>query len=171
MDVHLQVPAGLALETDVAFRSWYQQTLPRLYSYLLSRCGDVAVAEELVQQLATVPGLANLQVDRVLGSPNLIVQLDRDEILRSGLDPEALAQELRYRIGEIFAKLTERTRTQSIRHAGHVLEGECDLVYRCLVHGAPPHATAGISRLRILHTPHTIDFYVNVNVNSHRFCC
>ena len=41
----------LALATDGAFESWYLRTLPRVYSYLLSRCGnDVALAEELAQQ-------------------------------------------------------------------------------------------------------------------------
>ena len=59
----------------------------------------VAVAERLVPLLERVRGLNNLQVDRVIGTPNLIVRLDREEILRSGLDPDALAQELRYRIG------------------------------------------------------------------------
>jgi RNA polymerase sigma-70 factor (ECF subfamily) len=41
----------IALAGDDAFESWYQRTLPRVYSYLVSRCGnDVALAEELTQQ-------------------------------------------------------------------------------------------------------------------------
>ena len=41
----------LALATDDAFESWYRRTLPRVYSYLLSRCGnDPMLAEELTQQ-------------------------------------------------------------------------------------------------------------------------
>lgn len=41
----------LALADDAAFDAWYRRTLPRVYSYLLSRCGnDVALAEELSQQ-------------------------------------------------------------------------------------------------------------------------
>jgi len=41
----------LALADDAAFESWYRRTLPRVYSYLLARCGnDVALAEELSQQ-------------------------------------------------------------------------------------------------------------------------
>jgi RNA polymerase sigma-70 factor, ECF subfamily len=41
----------VALATDGAFESWYRRTLPRVYSYLLSRCGnDAALAEELAQQ-------------------------------------------------------------------------------------------------------------------------
>jgi len=41
----------IALSTDGAFESWYRRTLPRVYSYLLSRCGnDPALAEELAQQ-------------------------------------------------------------------------------------------------------------------------
>jgi RNA polymerase sigma-70 factor (ECF subfamily) len=40
-----------ALATDGAFESWYRRTLPRVYAYLLSRCGhDAALAEELTQQ-------------------------------------------------------------------------------------------------------------------------
>jgi RNA polymerase sigma-70 factor (ECF subfamily) len=41
----------LALANDAAFESWYRRTLPRVYSYLLGRCGgDIALAEELSQQ-------------------------------------------------------------------------------------------------------------------------
>ena len=39
-----------ALADDAAFRGWYDRTLPRVYSYLLSRVGDVELAEELTQQ-------------------------------------------------------------------------------------------------------------------------
>ena len=40
-----------ALASDDAFESWYRRTLPRVYSYLFSRCGnDPALAEELSQQ-------------------------------------------------------------------------------------------------------------------------
>ena len=41
----------IALATDDAFDAWYRRTLPRVYSYLLSRCGnDATLAEELTQQ-------------------------------------------------------------------------------------------------------------------------
>jgi RNA polymerase sigma-70 factor, ECF subfamily len=41
----------IALASDDAFAAWYGRTLPRVYSYLLSRCGhDVALAEDLSQQ-------------------------------------------------------------------------------------------------------------------------
>lgn len=41
----------LALADDTAFERWYRRTLPRVYSYLVSRGGgDVALAEELTQQ-------------------------------------------------------------------------------------------------------------------------
>src|SRR5215510_6962357 len=40
-----------ALADDAAFEAWYRRTLPRVYSYLLSRCAnDVALAEELSQE-------------------------------------------------------------------------------------------------------------------------
>ena len=40
-----------ALADDAGFESWYRRTLPRVYSYLVSRGGgDVALAEELTQQ-------------------------------------------------------------------------------------------------------------------------
>ena len=40
----------VALASDRAFESWYRRTLPRVYSYLLSRGGnDAALAEELTQ--------------------------------------------------------------------------------------------------------------------------
>ena len=43
-----------ALADDAGFESWYRRTLPRVYSYLLSRGGgDVALAEDLTQQTFT----------------------------------------------------------------------------------------------------------------------
>ena len=40
-----------ALVDDAAFESWYRRTLPRVYSYLMSRSGgDVDLAEDLTQQ-------------------------------------------------------------------------------------------------------------------------
>ena len=41
----------VALGSDAAFEAWYRQSLPRVFSYVLSRCGhDVSLAEELSQQ-------------------------------------------------------------------------------------------------------------------------
>ena len=38
------------LASEVAFRRFYDQALPRVYGYLLSRCrGDTALAEDLTQ--------------------------------------------------------------------------------------------------------------------------
>ncbi len=40
-----------ALADDAAFETWYRRTVPRVYSYLLSRCGgDQDLAKELTQQ-------------------------------------------------------------------------------------------------------------------------
>ena len=40
-----------ALADDRSFEAWYRRTMPRVYSYLLSRCGhDVELAEELTQR-------------------------------------------------------------------------------------------------------------------------
>src|SRR5262245_10055035 len=40
-----------ALASDDAFAAWYRRTLPRVYSYVMSRCGgDVGLAEEVSQQ-------------------------------------------------------------------------------------------------------------------------
>ena len=39
------------VQDEAAFREWYDRTLPRVYRYLLARCGgDAALAEELAQQ-------------------------------------------------------------------------------------------------------------------------
>jgi RNA polymerase sigma-70 factor, ECF subfamily len=43
-----------ALADDAGFESWYLRSLPRVYSYLVSRSGgDVALAEDLTQQTFT----------------------------------------------------------------------------------------------------------------------
>jgi len=61
------------------------------------------IAEELFVELHDVEGLTDLRMDRVLGSPNLVVRLNRQEILRSGLDPDVIARELRNRIAGVEA--------------------------------------------------------------------
>jgi HAE1 family hydrophobic/amphiphilic exporter-1 len=65
----------------------------------------VAAADSLLGGLAEIDGLTDLQVDRVLGTPNVVVRLDREEILRRGLDPERIARELRARIAGVEATL------------------------------------------------------------------
>jgi RNA polymerase sigma-70 factor (ECF subfamily) len=35
---------------EASFRAWYEAVAPRVYAYLYSRCGNVAVAEELTQE-------------------------------------------------------------------------------------------------------------------------
>jgi len=41
----------LALADDAAFEAWYRRKLPRVFGYLLTRCGnDMNLAEELSQQ-------------------------------------------------------------------------------------------------------------------------
>src|SRR4029077_10931102 len=45
---------AVSLETLVAdpvrFRAWYDEALPRVYRYLLTRCGDQELAEEVTQE-------------------------------------------------------------------------------------------------------------------------
>lgn len=60
-------------------------------------------AEDLVARLKGKEGFANLQVDRVYGTPNLVVRLNTEEILRQGLSPDAVARELRNRIAGVEA--------------------------------------------------------------------
>jgi HAE1 family hydrophobic/amphiphilic exporter-1 len=60
-------------------------------------------AEDLARELKSVRGLREVNVDRVIGTTNVVVHLDREEILRSGLDPEALGRELRDRVAGVEA--------------------------------------------------------------------
>lgn len=55
-------------------------------------------AEALLPQLAAVPGLRELEMDRVLGNPTLRLSLARETALRYGVEPEFVASELRSRI-------------------------------------------------------------------------
>lgn len=60
-------------------------------------------AEDIYDEIKDIPGLTDLAVDRVLGTPNVVVQVNREEALRSGLDPEQLSNELSARVGGIEA--------------------------------------------------------------------
>ena len=55
-------------------------------------------AEQLLPRLRAIPGLEDIEMDRVLGNPTVEVTVDRETALRFGLEPEALARELRNRI-------------------------------------------------------------------------
>ncbi len=63
----------------------------------------IAAADDLLEALRGIDGLHDLQVDRVLGTPNVVMSLKRDEILRSGLDPDVLARELKNRTAGVEA--------------------------------------------------------------------
>jgi HAE1 family hydrophobic/amphiphilic exporter-1 len=63
----------------------------------------VETAGQLLDQLSESKRLRDLQVDRVIGTPNVVVHLDTEEILRAGLAPDAIARDLRNRIAGIEA--------------------------------------------------------------------
>jgi hydrophobic/amphiphilic exporter-1 (mainly G- bacteria), HAE1 family len=62
-----------------------------------------AAAEDLMLALNELGGLTDLKVDRVLGTPNLVASIDREEVLRRGLSTEQVSRELRDRIGGVVA--------------------------------------------------------------------
>jgi RNA polymerase sigma-70 factor, ECF subfamily len=47
------VSLGAIVADPVRFRIWYDDALPRVYRYLLTRCGDQALAEEVTQEAFT----------------------------------------------------------------------------------------------------------------------
>lgn len=61
------------------------------------------IAEELASRLGGEGAVTDPQIDRVIGTPSLIVHLDAEEILRRGLDPGRVARELRNRIAGVEA--------------------------------------------------------------------
>ncbi len=63
----------------------------------------VSVADELMLRLPQVPGLVDLEMDRVLGNPSVEVSIDREDALRHGLDPDTLARELQARVQGVVA--------------------------------------------------------------------
>jgi HAE1 family hydrophobic/amphiphilic exporter-1 len=63
----------------------------------------VSAAQEILEALAGAHRLRDLQVQRVLDTPNLVVHLDTEEILRAGLDPDAIARDVRNRISGVEA--------------------------------------------------------------------
>ena len=69
------------LEDEGAFRTWYDQTLPRVYGYLLARCGDAAVAEELTQRtyLEAIGSRASFQ--RRSAESTWLIGIARHELL------------------------------------------------------------------------------------------
>ena len=58
----------------------------------------LTVANDLLPYLRDIRGLKDVEMDRVLGNPTVEVNINREEALRFGLEPEALAIELRNRI-------------------------------------------------------------------------
>ncbi|MFH2052841.1 MAG: efflux RND transporter permease subunit [bacterium] len=58
----------------------------------------LALAETLLPRLQAIEGLQDVEMDRVLGNPTVEITVDRELALRYGLEPDALARELRNRI-------------------------------------------------------------------------
>ncbi len=56
------------------------------------------VAKDLLPRLRAIKGLEDVEMDRVLGNPAIEVNIDRELAMRYGLEPDALARELRNRI-------------------------------------------------------------------------
>ena len=63
----------------------------------------LSVAEQLMTELTLVEGLTDLEMDRVLGNPTVEVNIDREEALRHGINPDLLARELQARIQGVVA--------------------------------------------------------------------
>jgi len=63
----------------------------------------VDTAEELLPLLQGIPGLDDVQMDRVLGNPSVEARIDREAALRFGLQPDVLARELQARIQGVVA--------------------------------------------------------------------
>jgi HAE1 family hydrophobic/amphiphilic exporter-1 len=57
-----------------------------------------AMADSILPKLRAIPGLADVGMDRVMGNPTVEITIDREKALRYGLEPDALARELRNRI-------------------------------------------------------------------------
>ena len=60
-------------------------------------------AESLMTSLPEIDGLTDLEMDRVLGNPTVEVNIDREESLRHGINPDLLARELQARIQGVVA--------------------------------------------------------------------
>ncbi len=63
----------------------------------------LAAAERLLPRLRGVRGLGGVEMDRVLGNPTVEATIDREAALRHGLEPDALARELRARVQGVIA--------------------------------------------------------------------
>ncbi len=63
----------------------------------------LSVAETLAAELASVDGLTDIRIDRVIGTANVVAHLDRERILQNGLDPDRIAAELRNRLAGVEA--------------------------------------------------------------------
>jgi len=63
----------------------------------------VAASDEVIRAIQGVDGLAEVSVDRILGTPIMAMRINRAEAIRSNLDPEFLVRELRSRIQGVVA--------------------------------------------------------------------
>jgi RNA polymerase sigma-70 factor (ECF subfamily) len=63
-------PAGIDLTDPVRFRSFYDAVLPRVYSYLLFRCGGNAPVAEDLTQTVFLAAVRELRSGRRIEHPN-----------------------------------------------------------------------------------------------------
>ena len=60
-------------------------------------------AETLMPLISAIPGLVDVDMDRVMGNPTIEVNIDRETALRHGLNPDTLARELQARVQGVVA--------------------------------------------------------------------
>lgn len=63
----------------------------------------IDASQRIVEALRRANDLTGVQMDRVLGTRNVVVRLDTEEILRAGLDPDQIARDVRNRIAGVEA--------------------------------------------------------------------
>ncbi|MFQ5511875.1 MAG: efflux RND transporter permease subunit [Candidatus Krumholzibacteriia bacterium] len=60
-------------------------------------------AQELMSRLDDRDAVDDPHIDRVIGTPNLVMRLDAEQIVRNGLDPDRVAREIRNRVRGVEA--------------------------------------------------------------------
>lgn len=96
---------------------------PFAVGVVAERAEDARVAAEaLAIRLEAVRGLVDVETDRVLGNPTIQLSIDREEALRRGIEPEAVARELRARVRGVVATTFNEVEQRidiSVRLAAH----------------------------------------------------
>jgi HAE1 family hydrophobic/amphiphilic exporter-1 len=117
------------------------------------------IGKRVVDAISSVPGVKDPELNMKEGSPEIIIELDRDLLAAKGITPESVAQRLRTEVqGDLPTELNRDGEKIDIRvrTARSMLSSVDDLKRLSVVDGYPPIPLQSVARISVQEGPNEI---------------